>query len=101
MNSIFNEQPTRKITAEFIEKAVGDASSAYSVSSLPLHFGMWKIPTYQLKVGILYIILLFHFKSPGTVQQASSGVSAFRFMLESNLGKVGLYLISTRKMFSV
>jgi len=58
MNSIFNEQPTRKITSDFIEKAVGDASSAYS--------------------------------SPGSVQQASSGVSAFRFMLESNLGKTML-----------
>ena len=33
MNSIFNEQPTRKITSDFIEKAVGDASSAYSVKT--------------------------------------------------------------------
>ena len=32
MNSIFNEQPTRKITMDFIDKAVNDASSAYGVS---------------------------------------------------------------------
>ena len=31
MNSIFNEQPTRKITMEFIDKAVNDAGSAYGV----------------------------------------------------------------------
>ena len=56
MNSIFNEQPTRKITSEFVEKAVGDATITYT--------------------------------NPGTVQQTSSGVGAFRFMLESNIGKV-------------
>ena len=32
MNSIFNEQPSRKITEDFIEKAVGDASITYVVS---------------------------------------------------------------------
>jgi len=58
MNSIFNEQPTRKITSEFVEKAVGDASITYT--------------------------------TPGTVQQTSSGVGAFRFMLESNIGKTML-----------
>merc|ERR1712168_1202711 len=58
MNSVYNEQPSRKITQEFIDGAVSDASSTYS--------------------------------SPGSVQQASSGVSAFRFMLESNLGKTML-----------
>ena len=39
MNSIFNEQPNRKITGEFIEKAVNDAGGSYGVSFLPLHFG--------------------------------------------------------------
>lgn len=58
MNSIFNEQPTRKITSEFVEKAVGDASITYT--------------------------------TPGTVQQTSSGVGAFKFMLESNIGKTML-----------
>lgn len=32
MNSIFNEQPSRKITSEFIEKAVNDAAGSYGVS---------------------------------------------------------------------
>ena len=32
MNSIFNEQPTRKITEEFIQKAVDDAGTGYAVS---------------------------------------------------------------------
>jgi hypothetical protein len=31
MNSIFNEQPTRQITPEFVEKAVNEASSGYGV----------------------------------------------------------------------
>ena len=39
MNSIFNEQPNRKITGEFIEKAVNDAGGSYGVSFLPLHSG--------------------------------------------------------------
>ena len=38
MNSIFNEQPNRKITGEFIEKAVNDAGGSYGVSFLPLHY---------------------------------------------------------------
>lgn len=56
MNSIFNEQPTRKITQDFIAKAVHDACSNY-----------------------------------GTIGETPSpGVAAFRFMLESNLGKTML-----------
>jgi hypothetical protein len=31
MNSIFNEQPMRIITDEFIEKAIAEAGSAYGV----------------------------------------------------------------------
>ena len=31
MNSIFNEQPNRKITPEFIQKAVQEANSDYGV----------------------------------------------------------------------
>jgi len=33
MNSIYNEQPNRKITPEFIEKAVNEAASAYGTPS--------------------------------------------------------------------
>ena len=32
MNSIFNEQPMRLITDEFIEKAIAEAGNAYGVS---------------------------------------------------------------------
>jgi hypothetical protein len=32
MNSVFNEQPTRKITQDFIDKAVGEAALSYGVS---------------------------------------------------------------------
>ena len=38
MNSIFNEQPNRKITGEFIEKAVNDAGGSYGVNFLPMHW---------------------------------------------------------------
>ena len=31
MNSVFNEHPSRKITDEFIEKAVGDALASFKV----------------------------------------------------------------------
>ena len=34
MNSLFNEQPARIITDDFIEKAVSDASTAYAVTPL-------------------------------------------------------------------
>ena len=33
MNSVFNEHPSRKITDEFIEKAVSEARQAFQVSS--------------------------------------------------------------------
>ena len=33
MNSVFNEHPSRKITDEFIEKAVKEASRAFQVGS--------------------------------------------------------------------
>ena len=32
MNSVFNEHPSRRITDEFIEKAVSDASASFKVS---------------------------------------------------------------------
>jgi len=59
MNSVFNEHPSRKITDEFIEKAVTEASQAYQGDSEALD-------------------------SPST------GIGAFRFMLESNRGKTML-----------
>ena len=34
MNSVYNEQPSRKITQEFIEGAVADASHGYGVRNI-------------------------------------------------------------------
>ena len=39
MNSIFNERPSRRITREFIEKAVNDACSQYGVCNNPASSG--------------------------------------------------------------
>ena len=36
MNSVFNEHPSRKITDEFIEKAVSEARQAFQVSNMEL-----------------------------------------------------------------
>jgi len=59
MNSVFNEQPTRKITQEFIESAVREASQGYG--------------------GVR-----------GDMENGGTGVGAYRFMLEQNLGKTML-----------
>merc|ERR1712038_2236484 len=55
MNSVFNEHPSRKITKEFIEKAVKEARTAQTHGQDDSEIG--------------------------------EGVEAFRFMLESSLGK--------------
>ena len=55
MNSVFNEHPSRKITKEFIEKAVKEAQTAQTHGQDDSEIG--------------------------------EGVEAFRFMLESSLGK--------------
>lgn len=55
MNSVFNEHPSRKITDDFIDKAVNDAQGSFK----------------------------------GNIEEAdnpSTGIGAFRFMLESNKG---------------
>jgi len=58
MNSLFNEQPTRKITKEFIDSAVGEAA---------------------------------HTMGGGRGETDSgTGIGAYRFMLEQNLGKTML-----------
>ncbi|KAI0226638.1 LIX1-like protein [Lamellibrachia satsuma] len=55
MNSVFNEHPSRKITDEFIEKAVADALQSFQGSA-------------------------------EESDNPSTGIGAFRFMLESNKG---------------
>merc|ERR1711988_2005274 len=57
MNSVFNEQPTRKITQDFIDNAVSEASQTHSSMRLDSDAG------------------------------AGSGIGAYRFMLQQNLGR--------------
>ncbi|CAL1541170.1 unnamed protein product [Lymnaea stagnalis] len=56
MNSVFNEHPSRKITDEFIEKAIGDAVTSFQ-------------------------------GSPSDAENPSTGIGAFKFMLEANRGR--------------
>lgn len=64
MNSVFNEHPSRKITDEFITKAIDEAQQAFQ--------GNDPSPQAEAEAG------------------PSTGIGAFRFMLESNLGKTML-----------
>ncbi|XP_076450527.1 protein limb expression 1 homolog [Babylonia areolata] len=59
MNSVFNEHPSRKISEEFIERAVADAISSFQ-------------------------------GSPADVDDPSTGIGAFKFMLEANRGRTML-----------
>ena len=79
MNSIFNEQPTRKITQDFIENAIHNACSAYGVCP----------ELYETFVELWIFTIFFVFQTVGE-HNVSPGVAAFRFMLESNLGKTML-----------
>ncbi|XP_076471408.1 protein limb expression 1 homolog [Babylonia areolata] len=56
MNSVFNEHPSRKISDDFIDKAVGDAISSFKGSS-------------------------------ADIEDPSTGIGAFKFMLEANRGR--------------
>jgi len=67
MNSVFNEHPSRKISQEFISKAVGEAKQTFQGGDQVL----------GSPNGVLD-------DSPG------SGIGAFKFMLESNVGKTML-----------
>ncbi|XP_018022450.1 protein limb expression 1 homolog isoform X1 [Hyalella azteca] len=59
MNSVFNEHPSRRISDEFIEKAVTDARAQFK-------------------------------GDPGEADSPSTGIGAFRFMLETNKGRTML-----------
>ncbi|KAK6184525.1 hypothetical protein SNE40_006985 [Patella caerulea] len=59
MNSVFNEHPSRKITDEFVEKAIGDAQGSFN-GGLEDH------------------------------DNPSTGIGAFKFMLEANKGRTML-----------
>ncbi|XP_071545106.1 protein limb expression 1 homolog isoform X4 [Panulirus ornatus] len=68
MNSVFNEHPSRRISDEFIEKAVADARAQFKhVADLSLPQG-----------------------DPDEADNPSTGIGAFRFMLETNKGRTML-----------
>jgi len=69
MNSVFNEQPTRKITQDFIDNAVSEAS--------------------QTHMGIR------------AETDPSSGIGAYRFMLQQNLGKTMLEFQEVMTVFQL
>ncbi|KAJ6634097.1 hypothetical protein lerEdw1_014146 [Lerista edwardsae] len=62
MNSVFNEHPSRRITDEFIEKSVSEALASFNELS-------------------------FLQGNREEADNPSTGIGAFRFMLESNKGK--------------
>lgn len=70
MNSVFNEHPTRKITDDFIEKAVGEARASFNK------------PTSTMNVQSQNIA--------DEKEDPNTGIGAFRFMLECNRGKTML-----------
>lgn len=59
MNSVFNEHPSRRISDEFIEKAVNEARQQFK-------------------------------GDPGEADNPSTGIGAYRFMLETNKGRTML-----------
>ncbi|ALC39264.1 lft [Drosophila busckii] len=61
MNSVFNEHPSRRISDEFIEKAVQDARASFKGTS-----------------------------QANELPESESGIGAFRFMLEANKGRTML-----------
>lgn len=69
MNSVFNEQPTRKITQDFIDNAVSEAS--------------------QTHLGIR------------ADTEPRSGIGAYRFMLQQNLGKTMLEFQEVMTVFQL
>lgn len=70
MNSVFNEHPSRRISDEFIEKAVADARAQFKhVADLSMSQGSG---------------------DPDETDSPSTGIGAFRFMLEANKGRTML-----------
>ncbi|XP_011864769.1 PREDICTED: LIX1-like protein isoform X2 [Vollenhovia emeryi] len=67
MNSVFNEHPSRKITDDFIEKAVAEARASFAK------------PTATSNGG-----------SSDEKEDPNTGIGAFRFMLECNRGRTML-----------
>ncbi|KAJ8684411.1 hypothetical protein QAD02_020203 [Eretmocerus hayati] len=86
MNSVFNEHPSRKITDDFIEKAVAEARASFAKSSMSSHSqngGNGSSPGTSSQSG--------QQEDPsGSKEEPSTGIGAFRFMLECNRGRTML-----------
>ncbi|KAM0731123.1 LIX1-like protein [Formica fusca] len=67
MNSVFNEHPSRKITDDFIEKAVAEARASFAKPSATPNGG-----------------------NGDEKEDPNTGIGAFRFMLECNRGRTML-----------
>ncbi|KAK0162638.1 hypothetical protein PV327_006400 [Microctonus hyperodae] len=77
MNSVFNEHPSRKITDDFIEKAVAEARASFNKPS-PISNNV----NGQSQKS---------FQNNGDEKEdPSTGIGAFRFMLECNRGRTML-----------
>ncbi|XP_063977438.1 protein limb expression 1 homolog isoform X1 [Diachasmimorpha longicaudata] len=77
MNSVFNEHPSRKITDDFIEKAVAEARASFNKPASSSN-GV---------NGQAQVIL----KGSGDEKEdPNTGIGAFRFMLECNRGRTML-----------
>ena len=50
MNSVFNEQPSRRITQDFIDKAVGEAALSYGVSREEIFDGPPSFPYHACRL---------------------------------------------------
>ncbi|XP_014485718.1 PREDICTED: LIX1-like protein isoform X1 [Dinoponera quadriceps] len=74
MNSVFNEHPSRKITDDFIEKAVAEARASFAKPSATSNGSQA-----QVNKG-----------SGDEKEDPNTGIGAFRFMLECNRGRTML-----------
>ncbi|KAL0278948.1 UNVERIFIED_CONTAM: hypothetical protein PYX00_000618 [Menopon gallinae] len=76
MNSVFNEHPSRKISDDFIEKAVAEARASFKVR--------------RMFTDALVVFFIRFQGEPSEADNPNSGIGAFRFMLEANKGRTML-----------
>ncbi|XP_043520992.1 protein limb expression 1 homolog isoform X1 [Frieseomelitta varia] len=95
MNSVFNEHPARKITDDFIEKAVAEARASFAKPSATSNSNQTQV-CFEFDLSIFVIIRiilneLFNFQGSGDEKEdPNTGIGAFRFMLECNRGRTML-----------
>ena len=95
MNSVFNEHPARKITDDFIEKAVAEARASFAKPSATSNSNQTQVCfEFDLSIFVIIIIILselFNFQGSGDEKEdPNTGIGAFRFMLECNRGRTML-----------